>query len=52
MAYRGKDWALGVTIALASIVVTAFVHAALFALIWIFARLTGTRHSSGQRPPR
>jgi hypothetical protein len=51
MAYRGKDWALGATIALASLVLAACVHAILFGLIWIFARLTGGQQQSGQRPP-
>jgi hypothetical protein len=50
MAYRGKYWALGATIALASLAVTAFVHATLFGVIWIFARLTGAQQQYGQRP--
>jgi hypothetical protein len=51
MAYQGKYWALGVTIALASVVVTACVHAILFFMIWVFARLTGGQQQTGQHPP-
>ncbi len=38
MAFRGQFWAWGVTIALASLVLTALVHAALFGLVWLFAQ--------------
>ncbi|HEX3600469.1 MAG TPA: hypothetical protein VHU84_10030 [Lacipirellulaceae bacterium] len=37
-AFRGQNWAWGVSIALLSLVVTASVHAAWFGLIWMFAR--------------
>jgi hypothetical protein len=37
-AFRGQNWAWGVSIALLSLVVTAAVHAAWFGLIWMFAR--------------
>jgi hypothetical protein len=52
MAYRGQYWAWGVTIALASLVVTAFVHAALFGVIWIFAQLTGASRQNQQPAPK
>jgi hypothetical protein len=51
MAYRGKEWALAATIALASVVVAAFVHATLFALIWIFAKVTGAGKQYDRQPP-
>ena len=38
MAYRGQYWAWGVTIGLASLLLTALVHAAWFGLVWLFAR--------------
>jgi type VI protein secretion system component VasK len=38
MAYRGKHWALGITIALASLAFTALVHAAWFGVVWLVAR--------------
>lgn len=39
MAARGQNWAWGVTIAVASLVVTAVVHAAWFGVVWLFARM-------------
>ena len=39
MAYRGQNWAWGVTIGLASILVTALVHAAWFGVVWLFGRI-------------
>ncbi len=38
MAYRGQYWAWGVTIGLASVVVTALVHAAWFGVVWFLAQ--------------
>jgi hypothetical protein len=38
MAARGQVWAWGVTIALASLVLTALVHAAWFGVVWLFGR--------------
>jgi hypothetical protein len=43
MAARGRDWAWGVSIGLASILLTALVHAALFCMVWIFGRLVSTQ---------
>jgi hypothetical protein len=43
MAYRGQYWAWGVTIGLASLVLTALVHAAWFGVVWLFARLPSAR---------
>jgi hypothetical protein len=39
MAARGHDWAWGISIALASILFTALVHAALFCIVWFFGQL-------------
>jgi hypothetical protein len=39
MAARGEFWAWGITIALASIVFTALVHAALFGIVWLIGRI-------------
>jgi len=50
MAYRGLYWAWGVTIGLASLLVAALVHAALFGVIWIFAQITGAKKQYGQSP--
>ena len=38
-AYRGQYWAWGVTIGLASLVITALVHAAWFGALWLLAQL-------------
>jgi hypothetical protein len=42
-AYRGQNWAWGVTIGLASILVTAVVHAAWFGIVWLFGQVTSER---------
>jgi hypothetical protein len=42
-AVRGETWAWGVTIGLASIFLTALVHAAWFGIVWLFAQLPSTR---------
>ena len=39
MAYRGQAWAWGVTIAIASLIIAALVHAAWFGVVWLFAQL-------------
>ncbi|MCC7474425.1 MAG: hypothetical protein IT425_03450 [Pirellulales bacterium] len=38
-AVRGEYWAWGVSIALLSLLLVALVHAALFAIMWVFTRL-------------
>ncbi|MEX0612771.1 MAG: hypothetical protein WD738_23825 [Pirellulales bacterium] len=43
MAYRGQYWAWGVTIGLASLVLTALVHAAWFGVVWLFAQMPTAR---------
>jgi hypothetical protein len=43
MAYRGQYWAWGVAIGLASLILTALVHAAWFGVAWLFARLASAR---------
>jgi hypothetical protein len=42
MAARGQVWAWGATIALASLVLTALVHAAWFGVVWLFGRMGST----------
>jgi hypothetical protein len=42
-AFRGQTWAWGVTIGLASLVVTAVVHGAWFGVAWLFAQLPSSR---------
>ena len=42
MAAQGKLWAWGVTVAMASIVLTALVHAALFGVASMFSTLLRT----------
>jgi hypothetical protein len=42
-AFRGQAWAWGITIGLASLVVTALVHAAWFGVAWLFAQLPSSR---------
>jgi hypothetical protein len=42
-AYRGENWAWGVTIGLVSILVTALVHAAWFGVVWLFGQWTSAR---------
>lgn len=39
-AYRGQTWGWAVVIGVASLVVTALVHAGLFGVAWLFGRLT------------
>jgi hypothetical protein len=39
MAARGQNWAWGVTIGVASLVLTALVHAAWFGIVRLFARV-------------
>ena len=43
MAARGQNWAWGVTIAMASLVLTALVHGAWFGVVWLFASLLPAR---------
>lgn len=43
LAARGEVWALGASIGLASLVITALVHAAWFTLVWLFSRLPSAR---------
>ena len=43
MAFRGQNWAWGVSIGLLSLLVTAVVHAAWFGIIWIFAQMPSAR---------
>jgi hypothetical protein len=43
MAARGRDWAWGISIGLASILITALVHAAVFWAVWGFGQLTSAR---------
>jgi hypothetical protein len=38
LAVRGSVWAWGISIAAASLLVTAFVHAMLFFGVWLFTR--------------
>jgi hypothetical protein len=49
MAIRGKFWARGVTIGLASLLFTALVHAAWFGVVWLVAR---TGSASPEKPAR
>jgi hypothetical protein len=43
MAARGQNWAWGVSIAFASLVLTALVHAAWFGIVWMFAKVLAPR---------
>jgi hypothetical protein len=43
MAARGEKWAWGVTIGLASVLVTALAHAAWFGVVWLFAQMPSVR---------
>lgn len=43
MAARGRDWAWGVSIGIASLLLTAAVHAAWFGIAWAFARVLQPR---------
>jgi hypothetical protein len=49
MAFRGQNWAWGVSIGLLSLLVTALVHAAWFGIIWIFAQMPSARQKDPQR---
>jgi hypothetical protein len=49
MAYRGQHWARGVTIGMASLALTALVHAAWFGVVWMLARFQ-SRHQ--EKPSR
>ena len=40
VGYRGQLWAWGVVIGLASLAVTALVHAAFFGVVWCFSRIS------------
>ncbi len=42
-AFRGQEWAWGITIAVASLGVTAVVHAAWFGVVSVFAQLAPTK---------
>ena len=46
--YRGQQWAWGAAIGVASLGVTALVHAACFGIVWCFAQ-TSTARPSGPR---
>lgn len=41
LGVRGQRWAIGVTVAIASLVILMLAHAVLFGVIWLFASLTG-----------
>ena len=43
MAYRGQNWAWGISIGLLSLLVTALVHAAWFGIVWILTQLPSSR---------
>jgi uncharacterized membrane protein (Fun14 family) len=46
VAARGQMWAWGLVIGVASLGVTALVHAGWFGIVWLFSRLE-TRRASG-----
>ena len=48
MAARGQTWAWGVSIALASLVITALVHAAWFGVVYVFAQLLTGRQREAE----
>jgi hypothetical protein len=48
---RGQDWAWGATIGIASVAVSMLIQAALFAMVWCFARLSTTRAISSEAVP-
>jgi hypothetical protein len=48
MATRGAPWALGVSIAVLSLVVTLLMHAAWFFAVSVFGRVTSPRTKDGQ----
>lgn len=41
LGVRGHRWAIGATVAIASLVILMLVYAVLFGVIWLFANLTG-----------
>jgi hypothetical protein len=43
MAARGREWAWGVSIGLASVLFTALVHASVFWAVWVFGQLMARR---------
>jgi hypothetical protein len=43
MAARGRDWAWGVSIGLASVLFTLLVHAAVFCAVWLFGQWISAR---------
>jgi hypothetical protein len=43
MGVRGNDWAWVASIALASLIATALVHAAWFGVIWLFVERTSAK---------
>lgn len=49
MAFRGDNWAWGITIGLVSLAVTMLVHAAWFGIVSIFARLPSAQPSAPAR---
>lgn len=49
MAFRGHDWAIGVTIGFLSLFFIALVHAAWFGAVWFIGRMPS---QSGTRPAR
>ena len=50
-AVRGEMWAWGVTIGALCLAVTMLVHAALFGVVWLFARLVPARSQAGSQKP-
>ena len=48
MAARGAPWALGVSIAVLSLVVTLLMHAAWFFAVWVFGQATSPRAKDGR----
>lgn len=48
-AFRGQNWAWGVSIGLLSLLVTALVHAAWFGTVWIFTQMSSARRSGQER---
>jgi hypothetical protein len=48
MAARGQTWAWGVSIGLASLVITGLVHAAWFGLVYVFAHLLTGRQGDAE----
>jgi hypothetical protein len=43
MAGRGETWAWGVSLGVASLLLTAMIHAAWFYVVWLFGRMTEAR---------